>query len=262
MTVIDLHTHILPDWDDGAKDWAEAGRMMETAWEDGIRVVVLTPHIFRMNNYGDDLNVLTDRMRRFGEMAGKTEMEYLFGAEIYVHHEMIRKIEANPLTINCSQYLFIEFPKDHILPGVRDLIFGIMNRGYVPIISHPERNSVFIRHPGMLCDLVKGGCLAQVTAMSLTGGFGRTVRRAAELFVKKNLVQIIASDAHDAKNRPPALGKGIEAAARLVGEEKALAMATAVPQAVIGNQAPPDLGEPENPDKKMMPPLRFPKFWT
>jgi tyrosine-protein phosphatase YwqE len=98
------------------------------------------------------------------------------------------------------------------------------------------------------------GCAAQVTAASLTGGLGKEVRSAAGLFMVNNLVHIIASDAHRMIGRPPGLSRAVEAATKIVGASKALAMVTEVPRAILENKALPDWGEPENP-------LRH-KTWT
>ena len=83
--------------------------------------------------------------------------------------------------------------------------------------------------------------------MSLTGEFGNETRKAAMLFLERNLVHIIASDAHSSQLRPPVLSGAVEAARKIVGEAKALAMVTQIPQAILENRALPDWGEPENP---------------
>ena len=258
--MIDLHTHLLPDWDDGAEDWDEMFRMCEIAYKDGIRKIVLTPHIYRLSKHNDDLEVLEERMIQFKERMRENPIEFYRGAEVFLHPEMIESIKKNSLSINSSNYLFIEFPSDYILPGVKDLFFNIMIGGFIPIISHPERNSVFSERPEILHELIEGGSLAQVTAMSLTGEFGTGTRKTAQLFLRNNLVHVIASDAHDSERRPPELSKGVEEASKIVGDEKAMAMATSIPQAILDNKGIPDYGEPINPVRKKRWTIRIPRM--
>jgi len=245
--MIDLHTHLLPDWDDGAENWDEMMRMAEIASKDGVKKIVLTPHIFRLSKYKDDFGVLKERMNELRDRADEFPVEFYMGAEVFVHHEMVESIKKNNLTINGSDYVFVEFPAENVTAGVKDLFYRMMLEGLIPIISHPERNVVFAERPDLLYELVEMGCLAQVTTMSLTGKFGRQTKRAARIFLENNLVHIIASDAHDPHNRPPILSKGVKAAARIVGDDKARAMVTEIPQAVLDNECVPDYGEPINP---------------
>ena len=242
--MIDLHTHLLPDWDDGAESWAEMYKMAKVAEKDGIKKIVLTPHIFRLSKYRNDLGVLELRMAQFKEKAAELPIEFYRGAEVFVHHEMVERIKENNLTINGTDYVFVEFPADYVFAGVRDLFYQLMLDGFIPIISHPERNLAFAENPELLYELIKMGSLAQVTTKSLTGEFGRETKRVARLFLEHNLVHIIASDAHDAEKRPPVLSAGAKEAAKVVGEERAMAMVTTVPQAILNNECIPDLGDP------------------
>ncbi len=247
--MIDLHTHLLPDWDDGAKDWEEAASMARVAEQDGIAMIGLTPHVFRLTKYGDNLELLEQKITNSGE-GDANPGKFYRGAEVYITDKIVENIKKNNLTVNNSCYVFVEFPADSVTAGVKDLFYQIMLGGYVPIVSHPERNIVFGRQPGLLCDLVNMGAVAQVTAKSILGEFGHEAREVAEVLLKHNLVHIIASDAHDPENRPPRLRRAVERAAKIVGEEKALAMVTEIPQAILDNRVVPDYGEPINPEEK------------
>ncbi len=256
--MIDLHSHLLPDWDDGAKDWDEMLFMAEIAFKDGIKKIVLTPHIYRLCKHGDNLALLEQRIAQLKERAAGIPIDFYRGAEVFVHHEIVENIRKHNFTINNSDYFFIEFPSDYILSGVKDLFFNIMLKQFIPIISHPERNAVFMERPELLYELVKMGSLAQVTAKSVSGEFGSETKKAAHLFMKHNLVHFIASDAHDSGRRPPRLSLGVDEAGKVVGEEKAAAMVTEIPQAILDNQSIPDWGEPESPAKKKWT-IRIPK---
>jgi protein-tyrosine phosphatase len=248
--MIDLHTHLLPDWDDGAKDWEETAGMVRAAQNDGIAKIGLTPHLYRLTKHGDDLVLLEQRFAAFKYWAGRSPIEFFCGAEVYINEQIVENIRMNKLTVNNSSYVFVEFPVDTIMEGVRDLFYRIMLAGYIPIISHPERNIVFARKPGLLFDLISMGALAQVTAKSILGEFGSEARQSAEVFLKHNLVHLIASDAHDSENRPPLLRRAVEKTMKIVGEKKALAMVNEIPQAILDNQVMPENGDPVDPQKK------------
>ena len=247
--MIDLHTHFLWDWDDGPDDRAQALTMCRIAEKDGTRAICLTPHIFRANRHGDDLGVLSRRMAEFqDEMRGAgVAIEFHWGAEVFVHPEVVRAIEKYGFTVDETSYVFLEFGAGGVPVGAAGMLSQLMSKGFVPIISHPERNRGFAARPELLFEFVSMGCAAQVTAASLTGELGREVRATAGLFMVNNLVHIIASDAHRPLGRPPGLGRAVEAASKLVGESKARAMVTELPRAILENKALPDWGEPQNP---------------
>jgi protein-tyrosine phosphatase len=254
--MIDLHTHLLWDWDDGPDDRAQARELCKMAEKDGTKAICLTPHLFRANRYGDDLSLLRQRMVEFDEeMRGAgIGIEFHWGAEVYVHAEVVRAIEKFRFTVDQTSYVFIEFSADGVPVGAASMLAQLMSKGFVPIISHPERNRGFAARPELLFEFVNMGCAAQVTAASLTGELGKETRTTAGLFMVNNLVHIIASDAHRAIGRPPGLSRAVEAAAKIVGESKARAMVTEVPRAILENKALPDWGEPENPLRR--------KTWT
>jgi len=252
--MIDLHTHLLWDWDDGPDDRAQAIDMCRVAEKDGIKTIALTPHVFRLSRHGNNLDVLRQRMVEFSEGMTDVPIEFHCGAEVFVHPEVVASIEKFGFTLDSTNYVFIEFPSDAVPPGTGNLVYSLMAKGYVPIISHPERNKGFIERPELLYELISTGCVAQVTAMSVTGEFGRETRNAAGLFLEHNLVHIIASDAHSSHLRPPVLSAAVEAARKIVGDAKATAMVTEIPQAILENRVLPDWGEPENPLRR--------KSWT
>ncbi len=247
--MIDLHTHFLWDWDDGPDDLYQTRAMCRIAEKDGTTAICLTPHIFRMTRHKDDLDVLRRRMFEFdAEMrAAGIGLEFHYGAEVFVHADVARAIGRYRFTVDQTSYVFIEFAAEGVPVGAANMLAQLMSKGFVPVISHPERNRGFAARPELLYEFVSMGCASQVTAASLTGELGKEVRTTAGLFMVNNLVHIIASDAHGAIGRPPGLSRAVAAASKIVGESKARAMVTEIPRAILDNRALPDWGEPENP---------------
>jgi protein-tyrosine phosphatase len=242
--MIDLHTHLLPGWDDGAKDLAEANRMADIAREDGISTIGLMPHVFRMTMQTHDGVALKARIQEFLRGPKPRGVELFRGAEVHVHADMIAHIKEFDLTINGSNYVFIEFPAQSLPGAITDLVYKMMLEGLIPIISHPERNLVFARSPEILYNLVRQGAIGQVTGQSITGEFGRHTQKAAERFLRHCLVHLIASDAHNAEARPPRLSAAVRRATKIVGSARAAAMVTTIPAAILKNEHIPNWGEP------------------
>jgi protein-tyrosine phosphatase len=229
---------------------AEAQRMIEVAREDGVSKIALTPHVFRLTKHSSDGRGLKTRVREFIRQNRSAEISIYPGAEVYVHPDMIGHIKDFDLTVNRSDYVFIEFPASQVPSGTTNLVYQMMLAGLIPIISHPERNIEFARSPEILFELISQGALAQVTAQSLTGGFGPVIQKAAETFLKHGLTHLIASDAHNADTRPPRLSAAVEAAEKIVGAARAEALVTTIPAAILDNDQIPNLIEPVCPEKR------------
>jgi protein-tyrosine phosphatase len=253
--MIDLHSHILHGLDDGAKTLEESVEMSLISFQDGVRTVVATPHTLNGVYQNDRSTILAKveelnkAIKKFGvqktqsaicNLQSAINLKVLPGADVHFSTELLNEIEeGKALTIgDLGKYLLLEFPVQGIPYGVEEVLFQLMVRGITPIISHPERNLEIAFKTQRYFEMIRMGCLGQVTAMSLTGEFGGDVKRVAEKLLKARLVQIIASDAHSQNSRPPILSSAVQAAARIVGEEVARKMVTEYPQAVLDGQRP------------------------
>ncbi len=167
------------------------------------------------------------------------------GADIHLSEDLLHPLSRKRLVTvgDGGKYLLVEFPSQVIPPMAEKILFGLIGRGTVPIITHPERNLEIRRKPSRYYEMVRMGCLGQVTAMSLTGGFGPEVRRLAEALLMRRLVHLIASDGHSTDRRPPVLTPAVMAASKLVGEDEAMRMVTEYPQAILDGEKP-DLSPP------------------
>jgi len=251
--MIDLHCHILPGLDDGAETLEEAMEMARVAESDGIKTIVATPHFFRGDMPSGDLASIEEKRGALNEVLGKNEIhvEVKSGAEVHITHNLIdavRNSRAN-LVLNGSSYMFIEFPSDHIFSGIRNLFFDLMSEGIIPIVAHPERNSVFKQNPGLLYDLVQAGAFAQANSGSFTSLYGGKSAKAVGRFLEWNLIHFIASDGHNPRSVAPRLSEAVERAQSIVGKERALTLVKDNPQAVLEDKEIPGLFTPTDPRK-------------
>ena len=215
--------------------------MARMALEDGIRTMVASPHLFQhrainlaeLNHKEAILDTISEFKQKL-EAAG-LDLEILPGCDFPLSFEGLQLLENNQiLTINDGKrYLLLEFPDSSLPPATEDICFRLNSKRIIPIITHPERHLVFQEMPKKLQRLIDLGCLVQLTAASLTGGFGRQVARAARGMLRKGYCHILASDAHSPRFRPPLLSQALEAASSLVGRERALAMVTTTPEKII-----------------------------
>jgi len=202
--LIDLHSHALPGFDDGAPDAAAALAMCRMAARSGTTDLVLTPHC--NNRYAFD----AERVE-----AARQELQAAVGTALHLHrgcdlHLSAQNIEAalsdaSRFTINGHKYLLVEFSDELLFQGTSEVFERFRDAGIVPVITHPERNRHLRRHPRRLARWIQRGCLIQITAQSLLGGFGERAQEAAIELMDRQLVHFIASDAHNLERRPPVL---------------------------------------------------------
>jgi protein-tyrosine phosphatase len=251
--MIDIHTHILWGLDDGARTIDDSLEMCQIAYRDGIRTVVATPHTLN-GLYQNDRPSILGKVRELNAALLHSEIQnpkssfrnrnspitILPGADVHLCEETLRQLEGGKVTTlgDGGKYLLIEFPFHAIPYGTEEMLFQVITRGIIPIISHPERNLEVEQNPRRYHKMIQMGCLGQLTAMSLTGGFGPSIKRLAEKLLAKRLVHLIASDAHSADGRPPILSDGVCAAEKIVGREEALRMVTEYPEAILEGRRP------------------------
>jgi protein-tyrosine phosphatase len=240
--MVDLHCHLLPGVDDGPKDLEESLAMARIAAADGIQAIVATPHTLNgvyTNHRQDILNRVKDLQAALTE---ENISILLFpGADIHFDSDLIPSLESGKiLPINHGKYLLLE-PEKHSLPlTAGEIFFDLRIRGYFPIITHPERNSLIQRNPDLLEEWIRQGVLIQITAGSLTGNFGGRAGDCAIRLLERGLVHIIASDAHSWDRRSPVLSKGLRQAAALVGWDQAIKMVTLFPELVLASKPLPE----------------------
>jgi len=231
--MIDLHCHILPALDDGPKDIDEALAMADTAAKDGVQTLVATPHV---NAVFNSPSLITEKIEELNKLIKKKQIPVtvLKGAEIASSY---LKEDLKSFTIHSSSYILIEFPLNYLPFTIKEDLFLLQRQGLRPIIAHPERNEAIIEKPDLLLNVLSPGILVQISAGSITGEFGPTVRELAIHLLIKGVVHCIASDCHSNINRKPGLTNAVKKAAKIVGKEKAKAMVTDNPQLILQNRS-------------------------
>lgn len=210
--MIDIHSHILPGIDDGAKSMEDAVTMINKACENGVEGIIATPHYCRgyyeneYENIKDQLNDLNLRLSK-----ENIPIKIYTGQEVYIDSKTLELHKKGILKgLNNSKYMLVEFPMEQPERDALDIIYELKLRDVVPIIAHPERYLYVIDDITYLNDFIDEKCLFQVNTGSIKGIFGNDVRKTAEKLFKNDLVDFIASDAHTTNNRSTGLMPSLE----------------------------------------------------
>ncbi|MFX3623771.1 MAG: tyrosine-protein phosphatase [Ectobacillus sp.] len=202
--MIDVHCHILHGIDDGAKTLEDSLDMAKAAVAEGIHTIVATPH-HQNGKYINEKQTIVHKVNELNEVLKQQELPLtvLPGQEVRLYGEILQDYEIGTvLTMNhTNKYVLIEFPSNHVPRYAEALLFDLQLQGLTPIIAHPERNSEIAERPDVLYNLIKKGALSQVTASSLTGHFGKTIKKLSLQLIEHNLAHMIASDAHNTTSR-------------------------------------------------------------
>ena len=237
--MIDIHSHILPAVDDGSQTLATSLDMLRKAIDGGVTTQVLTPHI-HIGRYENTKESLARHFKAFKQQVVKANLSInlRLASEVRIGPELMAMAVADSIPYlglsNNKKVFLLEFPRVDIPYGSENLIRWLLDKGYLPLIVHPERNSVFIRNNNKLQTLIDLGCPLQVTASSLTGKFGSEVQSTTEALLKAGKVSVIASDCHNLKGRAPDLYDGYAKAVSVIGEIEANKLVNENPLSFIG----------------------------
>ena len=221
--MVDLHCHILPGLDDGAKTLEDSLAMAEEAIADGITHVVATPHA--NSEFAFDFARVRAAVNELKTKIGG-RLTLTSGCDFHLSHENVIAIrkDPRPFCINQKDYLLVEFNDFSIPPSLDQTLHELQLAGIRPIVTHPERNRILRLHPERLQKWIGQGCYVQITAGSLSGVFGTGPQQDAWAWLASGLVHFISSDAHNNGRRPMRLRFAYEAVAAQMGDEKARAL--------------------------------------
>jgi protein-tyrosine phosphatase len=237
--LIDLHSHVLPGLDDGARDLDEALAICAAAAADGTRVLAATPHV--RDDYPTTPGAIEEALDAL--RAAGPALDVVPGAELDLV-ELERsddELELYALGGRGGRWLLVEMPYFGWPLDFADRLFRLRVRGFRAVLAHPERNRDVQGRPELLDPLVAGGTLVQLTAASVDGRFGSDARRCARELIDRGCAHLIASDAHTAELRTAGLSG---AAAQLGDRRLAWWLTVEVPGAILDGSEPPPRPEP------------------
>lgn len=246
----DLHAHILPGIDDGPATIEDAVEIARIAAANGTRTMLATPHrkdvteLSSVERIRDLTAELGCRIRGEG-----IPLSLTLGMENHIDASLPEDVAAGKaLTMNGSRYILVEMPffgdieeHDYVEDALRDL----QAQRLIPVFAHPERIEAFQRQPALLERYIEMGMLSQLTRGSLLGHWGKEVRHFSLELLRNGMAHLLSSDTHSPRPpRTPELGKAVEVASKILGCQKAKAMVTDIPYAILNDELPSSLPSP------------------
>lgn len=239
--MIDLHTHILPAVDDGVRTDDEAVEFARVAWGDGVRTLVATPHC-RDGFYVNDRSTVVAGVERLRERLAREmiDLDLRPGAEVHLCPDLVERVrDGRALTLNDNgRTLLLELSLTQYQVELEALVFQLKLAGLEVLFAHPERIRFFQEDIRRYEALVHLGAWGQITTGSVMGDFGTEARSFSTELLRKGLVHVLASDAHNVRGRPPLITPALQEIVGMVGERRARSMVEGVPAALLAGRTP------------------------
>lgn len=216
--MIDFHTHILPGVDDGSPNLETSIKMLQRAKDIGVTHIVLTPHLVSKTSWFTEKDKLQNIFNEFVEKVKDIGVKLYLGSEIYFSEKNYKKLLNGELTtFNNSKVCLVEFPM-HAYTEIEELIYNIRVNGFYPILAHPERYK-YLKWEDV--ESIREHAYIQVNSTSILGTHGRKVKKAVFELLKRKLVDIVSSDAHNDEERCINLDKSYKIVKKKFGQEYA-----------------------------------------
>ncbi len=234
----DIHCHVLPHVDDGARDMSQSIEMLREMYDEGIREAILTPHYHR-GHMQKDIATIRSRFEDLkteaagDDKAGRIRLH--LGCELYYYPSSVEWIEEGRVsTMAGSDYVLLEFGFTMEKRLISEGVSNVVRAGFVPIVAHVERYDGLKNKPENVRELVEEGALIQVNSEAVGSGFG--ARSFVRKLLKERLVHFVATDAHDTKGRAPRLSKAKAYISKHYGEDYCRKLFSDNPAKIISNE--------------------------
>ena len=236
--MVDIHCHILPGVDDGARTLEESLEMARISAESGVEMIIATPHCnipcsYQPNYLSEEL---LEYFAAFREQLRQEQIPVALGlgSEVYCTSQLRRLLEQRMLLpLAGSRYLLVEFPFHGPLYMMDDLLAQVAAEGLVPVIAHPERYEALQQEPFAAERWFQQGYVIQLNKGSILGDMGRSARDTAYWLLDNGLAHVVASDAHDTRGRTPDMQRLREMLEQGVGRDYARILLKKNPMRIV-----------------------------
>lgn len=233
--MIDMHCHIIPGVDDGARTKKDVRELLLEEYKSGVRGIVMTPHYRKgMFEASDELVEKGAECVRQVIEELEIDMKVYLGCEYHVNSDMIKELAENKrFRMNGGKYVLIEFGVEDSFRKIRNCIYELVKEGFRPIIAHVERYSAIMEEEVLIRELIELGAQIQVDAGAILGEQGWKIKKISRKLLKNEQIHFIGSDAHDGKKRCPNLEQCHSYVTRKMGEQYAQELFFTNPQALL-----------------------------
>lgn len=233
--MVDMHSHILPNVDDGSRSIEETVQMLKEAYQAGFTTIISTSHYF-LGYYEIEEEERKAHIKAILQEIESSlpNLEICLGSEIYVTHRMSSLLkEQKASSINGTRYVLFELPFEQQINDLKNIILSLRNSGYIPIIAHPERYKYVQKNPNMLLELLDLGVLLQSNYGSIIGLYGKKVQKTVVKLLQNNFVHFLGSDVHRANSIYMTINDSLEALREIIPEQKIKELTDINPKLVL-----------------------------
>ncbi|MCR5603759.1 MAG: capsular biosynthesis protein [Lachnospiraceae bacterium] len=226
MYYLDMHNHIIPGVDDGSRNMETSLQMLDHAYKEGIRALILTPH-YHGGYVETERSRIDEVFARLRELSVKEhpDLKLFIGSEIYYYPSVPEWIEEGRVhTLADSSYVLIEFSPAVEKRELNDAVKNISSFGYRPVLAHVERYDCLVHDSDLIEDLIRRGAYIQVNSRSITGEGGMRIKRFIKKLLKEEWIHFIGTDAHSMGSRRPDMAECAEYILKKCDEEYASAI--------------------------------------
>lgn len=243
--MIDIHAHILPNIDDGARNVEETLQLIQEAQDVGFQAIVATSHYmegyYETNTPEREIWIKAIYQKLQEE---HFNMQLYLGNEIYLSENIIQLLEEGKAsTINDTSYVLFEMPLNIEPLNLYHVVYNMMQYKLIPILAHPERYTFVQKDPELIYDLIERGVLMQSNYASIEGYYGKKAQIIVKKLLENNMVHLLGSDVHRANTIYPRIPRILIKLTQIIGEEKVKQLTTTNPKLVLQNKRI-DLAEP------------------
>jgi tyrosine-protein phosphatase YwqE len=199
---IDIHSHLLPGIDDGAKDLNHSIQLIKTMRSYGIKQFITTPHVLGevYPNSSDTIREKLQQVQAELKRQGLDDVQISAAAEYMLDERFADLLQKGDILTLKDNFILVEMSYFSATLNLYDVIFDIQLKGYKPILAHPERYNFFHNNFDNYYKLKKAGCLFQLNFLSLTQQYGKHVQQISEKLLKLNLYDFVGTDTHHSKH--------------------------------------------------------------
>ena len=236
--MIDIHSHILPNIDDGARSIEETFNLIKEAQKAGFEAIISTSH-YMENYYETDVPEREVWVKAICEnlQTKNIETNLYLGNEIYFSDNIIELLEQRKAsTINDTSYVLFELPLNAEPMNLYDVVYEMLQYKLVPILAHPERYSYVQKDPDLVYDLIEKGVLMQSNYGSIIGQYGEKAQIIVRKFFENNMVHFLGSDVHRPNTIYPKIPQILKEIESIIGPEKLEELTTKNPKLLLNNK--------------------------
>lgn len=195
---VDIHSHLLPGIDDGAKDLDNSLELITTMYEYGIKNFITTPHVLG-DVYPNSSKTIQTKLQEVKEeliRRGINDITFRASAEYMLDEQFSERLKNNDILPLKDTFILVEMSYFNAPFNLYEMLFEIQLKGYKPILAHPERYNFYHAEFENYYKLKKAGCLFQLNLLSLTEQYGKGVLKTAQKLLKENMYDFVGTDTH------------------------------------------------------------------